>query len=175
MPLDPARTVAELQELRALTATQDGAQRVCWTETWKRAREWFAGKLADLPVEVEQDEAGNLWATLAGDSDRALLIGGRELLLRLPAGREGGRGDDERRHAAVAGPVGEGGVETAKRGSVEARRGAPVAVQIHEQLRSRTPASTPAAARMPRKGLFVTITSGLKRRISSRTTAGSHA
>ena len=33
-------------------------------------------KLAALPVEVEVDEAGNQWATLAGDSDCAVLIGG---------------------------------------------------------------------------------------------------
>ena len=31
--------------------------------------------VADLPVE-EIDAAGNLWATLAGESERALLIGG---------------------------------------------------------------------------------------------------
>jgi hydantoinase/carbamoylase family amidase len=74
--LDPARTVVELQELHALTGDADGAQRVCWTERWALARRWFREKLEDLPVEVEMDEAGNLWATLAGDSDRAVLMGG---------------------------------------------------------------------------------------------------
>jgi hydantoinase/carbamoylase family amidase len=74
--LEPARTVAELQELRSLTGDADGAQRVCWTETWALARRWFREKLEDLPVEVQTDEAGNLWATLAGDSERAVLIGG---------------------------------------------------------------------------------------------------
>ena len=29
-----------------------------------------------LPVEIHQDEAGNLWATLKGKSDKTLLIGG---------------------------------------------------------------------------------------------------
>ena len=29
-----------------------------------------------MPAEVEVDEAGNLWATLQGASDRALLLGG---------------------------------------------------------------------------------------------------
>ena len=76
MALDPARTVAELQELRELTGDEHGAQRVCWTDTWARARAWLAEKLADLPVEVETDEAGNLWATLTGTSERAVLIGG---------------------------------------------------------------------------------------------------
>jgi hydantoinase/carbamoylase family amidase len=74
--LEPARTVAELQELRSLTGDADGAQRVCWTETWALARRWFREKLEDVPVEVQTDEAGNLWATLAGDSERAVLIGG---------------------------------------------------------------------------------------------------
>lgn len=74
--LNPARTVAELKELRALTSDADGAQRVAWTETWASAREWLREKLSALPVTVETDEAGNLWATLAGASERALLIGG---------------------------------------------------------------------------------------------------
>ena len=74
--LDPARTVRELRELQALTGNEGGAQRVCWTDTWLRAREWLAGKLAPLPVNTEIDEAGNQWATLPGRSPRALLIGG---------------------------------------------------------------------------------------------------
>ncbi|HMQ33174.1 MAG TPA: M20/M25/M40 family metallo-hydrolase [Chloroflexaceae bacterium] len=74
--LDPARTIAELKELRALTGDADGAQRVAWTDTWARARAWMAAKLAELPVAVETDQAGNVWATLRGESERALLIGG---------------------------------------------------------------------------------------------------
>jgi hydantoinase/carbamoylase family amidase len=74
--LDTARTVVELRELRTLTGDENGAQRVCWTETWARARSWLREKLEALPVEVEADEAGNLWATLAGESQRAVLIGG---------------------------------------------------------------------------------------------------
>ncbi len=76
MTLDPARTVAELKELRALTGDEHGAQRVCWTGTWARARAWMREKLAELPVEVETDEAGNQWATLRGESERAVLLGG---------------------------------------------------------------------------------------------------
>lgn len=74
--LNPARTIAELKELRALTGNDDGAQRVAFTETWVKARNWYKAKLAELPVEVHQDAAGNLWATLKGQSDKALLIGG---------------------------------------------------------------------------------------------------
>src|SRR5213596_1166553 len=76
MPLDPGRTVAELRELQELTGDDNGAQRVAWTDTWARAREWLRGKVADVPVEEEVDEAGNQWFTLRGDSERALLLGG---------------------------------------------------------------------------------------------------
>src|SRR5262245_38132166 len=74
--LQPQRVVAELKELRALTGNADGAQRVCWTETWARARAWMREKLEALPVEIAVDEAGNQWATLRGASEQALLIGG---------------------------------------------------------------------------------------------------
>ena len=74
MPLQPPRTLEELHELRGLTGDENGAQRVAWTETWERAREWLRAKL-DF-AEHEVDEAGNEWFTLRGDSDRALLIGG---------------------------------------------------------------------------------------------------
>jgi beta-ureidopropionase / N-carbamoyl-L-amino-acid hydrolase len=76
MTLDPQRTVAELKELRALTADARGAQRVAWTDTWLKAREWFAQKLTGLPVEHHYDAAGNNWVTLPGKSEKALLIGG---------------------------------------------------------------------------------------------------
>ncbi len=76
MPLDPARTVAELKELRELTGDENGAQRVAWTETWETARGWLREKLADLPLEEEIDEAGNQWWTLRGASEQAVLIGG---------------------------------------------------------------------------------------------------
>jgi N-carbamoyl-L-amino-acid hydrolase len=76
VPLDPARVVARLRELRELTGDEDGAQRVAWTETWAGARAWLADSLADLPLEVERDQAGNDWYTLRGDSERAVLLGG---------------------------------------------------------------------------------------------------
>ncbi|WP_438480087.1 hydantoinase/carbamoylase family amidase [Oleiharenicola lentus] len=76
MPLDPKRTVAELKELRALTGDENGAQRVAFTPTWVKARAWLKEKLAGLPVETHVDAAGNFWATLRGESERALLIGG---------------------------------------------------------------------------------------------------
>jgi N-carbamoyl-L-amino-acid hydrolase len=76
MALDPKRTIAELKELRRLTSDENGAQRVAFTPTWVAARAWYAEKLATLPVEVHRDAAGNLWATLRGESEQELLIGG---------------------------------------------------------------------------------------------------
>src|SRR3712207_5394251 len=76
MPLQPSRTVEELRELRELTGDENGAQRVAWTDTWERAREWLRGKLDGLGLEEEIDEAGNQWWTLRGRSDQAILIGG---------------------------------------------------------------------------------------------------
>ena len=76
MPLDPARTVADLKELRELTGDENGAQRVAWTDTWETAREWLRGKVSDTGAVEEIDEAGNQWFTLAGDSEQALLLGG---------------------------------------------------------------------------------------------------
>src|SRR3954467_2679934 len=74
--LNPKRTVAELKELRALTGNENGAQRVAFTPTWLKARAWLQNKLAELPVEIHKDAADNLWATLHGESPKALLIGG---------------------------------------------------------------------------------------------------
>src|ERR687888_59052 len=54
MALDPARTVAELRELQEQTGDENGAQRVAWTDTWERAREWLRGKLAGTGVEEGQ-------------------------------------------------------------------------------------------------------------------------
>jgi beta-ureidopropionase / N-carbamoyl-L-amino-acid hydrolase len=76
VPLDPARTVAELKELRELTGDANGAQRVAWTDTWETAREWLRGKVAPTGAREEIDEAGNQWFTLDGDSEQELLLGG---------------------------------------------------------------------------------------------------
>jgi N-carbamoyl-L-amino-acid hydrolase len=74
--LEPSRTVRELEELRELTGDEEGAQRVAWTDTWMRAREWLSAKLEPLGVSEETDEAGNQWFTLVGGSEQALLLGG---------------------------------------------------------------------------------------------------
>jgi len=76
VPLQPRRTVDELRELQELTGDEDGAQRVAWTETWERAREWLRGKVDGNGAEETVDAAGNQWFTLSGVSDQAVLIGG---------------------------------------------------------------------------------------------------
>ncbi len=75
MAIDPKRTIAELEELRALTGDDNGAQRVAWSDTWLKARAWYEAKLGELPVEQHYDAAGNGWATLPGESEKALIIG----------------------------------------------------------------------------------------------------
>ena len=74
--VNPQRTIAELKELRALTGDENGAQRVAFTPTWAKARAWLRAKLDAIPAEVHNDAAGNTWATLRGESEKALLIGG---------------------------------------------------------------------------------------------------
>jgi N-carbamoyl-L-amino-acid hydrolase len=76
VPLQPRRTVDELRELQELTGDENGAQRVAWTETWERAREWLRGKVNGTGAEETVDAAGNQWFTQRGASDQAVLIGG---------------------------------------------------------------------------------------------------
>lgn len=76
MTLNSERTVKELKALRALTGDENGAQRVAFTDTWLKARAFLKERLDALPVQQHMDAAGNYWATLKGDSDKELLIGG---------------------------------------------------------------------------------------------------
>jgi len=75
MNVNPQRTIAELNELRALTEDANGAQRVAFTDLWLASREWFTAKLAGLGVEHHYDAAGNHWMTLPGESKRVLILG----------------------------------------------------------------------------------------------------
>ena len=75
MPIDPQAAIDLLKELRALTADDNGAQRLAWTPTWLKARAWFQSKLSDLPIEHHLDAAGNSWTTLAGRSEKTLILG----------------------------------------------------------------------------------------------------
>ena len=76
--VDSRRAVEELKELAELTGGPDGARRVAWTNEWSKARDWLRGKLEEIDGigEISTDEAGNLWATIPGDSEKAVLLGG---------------------------------------------------------------------------------------------------
>ena len=76
MPLNPSRTVDELRELQELTGDENGAQRVAWTETWKRAQEWTSSKIEGTGAVASFDAAGNQWWTLRGGNEQALILGG---------------------------------------------------------------------------------------------------
>jgi beta-ureidopropionase / N-carbamoyl-L-amino-acid hydrolase len=75
MPADAKAAIELLKELRALTADDKGAQRVAWTPTWLKAREWFQSKLHTMPLEHHYDAAGNSWTTLAGASEKTIIVG----------------------------------------------------------------------------------------------------
>jgi hydantoinase/carbamoylase family amidase len=69
------RVLEDLRELARLTGGPDGARRVCWTDEWTKAREFLRSRLAELPVEVSVDAAGNLWAHLDGEGDGFVIVG----------------------------------------------------------------------------------------------------
>jgi N-carbamoyl-L-amino-acid hydrolase len=71
----PGRAIDDLRALAALTGGPGGARRLCWTDEWVRARDLLRERLAELPVTVDVDEAGNLWARLAGERPETVVIG----------------------------------------------------------------------------------------------------
>jgi hydantoinase/carbamoylase family amidase len=73
--IDAKRVIADLRELRRRTGDKEGAQRLCWTEGWARARELLGELLAELGLEPEIDEAGNAWTYLPGEAEPALAVG----------------------------------------------------------------------------------------------------
>ncbi len=72
---DPSRVVADLRELAARTGGAEGSRRLAWTPDWLQARAFFRESLATLPVEIDEDEAGNLWAVLRGEQPATVLVG----------------------------------------------------------------------------------------------------
>lgn len=75
MTYDPSRVVASLRELADRTGGPEGSRRLCWTHEWLEARALLRESLATLPVEVETDEAGNLWAYLRGERPEMIVVG----------------------------------------------------------------------------------------------------
>ena len=56
-------------------AGPDGARRVCWTRTWRDARDFLGELVAEIGLEPERDAAGNLWVSLDGEREPALVVG----------------------------------------------------------------------------------------------------
>jgi allantoate deiminase len=76
MKPDSSRVIADLNELRALTEDERGAQRVAWGPTWRKARQWYEDKLKrELGLSTTRDGAGNLWTTVPGALKQSLVIG----------------------------------------------------------------------------------------------------
>ena len=73
--IDAERVIADLRELQRRTGDRSGAQRLCWGEGWRRARELLAELLGEIGLSYEVDEAGNAWAYLDGESEPALAVG----------------------------------------------------------------------------------------------------
>ncbi|MCE9614669.1 MAG: Zn-dependent hydrolase [Lentisphaerae bacterium] len=75
LPESAQRVIRDLRELAELTSDANGAQRVAWGPVWRKARTWFADKVAkDLGAKVEADSAGNHWVTIPGQSPNAVLV-----------------------------------------------------------------------------------------------------
>ncbi len=71
----PDHVVASLRQLDARTGGPEGSRRLCWTPEWVEARALLRESLATLPVTVDTDEAGNLWAVLTGERADTLVVG----------------------------------------------------------------------------------------------------
>ena len=76
IPLDPQRALDQMKELRTLTSDENGNQRVVFTPVWKKALDYFTGRLDALKLPWRTDAAGNVWATLEGEKPEAVVIGG---------------------------------------------------------------------------------------------------
>jgi hydantoinase/carbamoylase family amidase len=73
--VDPGRAIADLRELDRRTGGPGGARRVCWGAEWRAAREYLVELLAELELEPERDEAGNMWTYVEGEREPALAVG----------------------------------------------------------------------------------------------------
>ncbi|HEY7627458.1 MAG TPA: M20/M25/M40 family metallo-hydrolase, partial [Ilumatobacteraceae bacterium] len=71
----PERVVSDLRALADRTGGPDGSRRLAWTPEWLEARAMLRESLTTLPVEVDEDEAGNIWAVLRGERPEMLVVG----------------------------------------------------------------------------------------------------
>jgi hydantoinase/carbamoylase family amidase len=73
--VQPDRAITDLRALADLTGGPGGARRLCWTPEWDTARGFLRERLSELPVTVDVDEAGNLWARMEGARPETVVIG----------------------------------------------------------------------------------------------------
>jgi N-carbamoyl-L-amino-acid hydrolase len=71
----PERVVTDLRALADRTGGPEGSRRLAWTPEWLEARAMLRESLTTLPVDVDEDEAGNLWAVMRGERDDMLVVG----------------------------------------------------------------------------------------------------
>jgi N-carbamoyl-L-amino-acid hydrolase len=76
LQLDPEAVITDLNELAEQSGGRfAGADRLAWSPAWLGARRWLRTKLEEIGLEPQTDAAGNLWAAIAGESDRFLIVG----------------------------------------------------------------------------------------------------
>ena len=76
LELDPTAVLADLDELANQSGGRfAGAKRLAWSPDWLAARTWLRGKLEAIGLPVSQDIAGNIWATVRGETDEFLIVG----------------------------------------------------------------------------------------------------
>ena len=73
--VDAGRVIVDLRELARRTSDEAGAQRLCWGDGWRTARDFLRELLAEIGLEPEIDEAGNAWTYLSGEREPALALG----------------------------------------------------------------------------------------------------
>jgi hydantoinase/carbamoylase family amidase len=76
LTLDPSAVITDLDELAAQSGGRfAGAKRLAWSPDWVAARAWLRGKLDAIGLPISEDVAGNLWATVQGETDDFLIVG----------------------------------------------------------------------------------------------------
>ena len=74
--LDSQAVIADLDELANASGGRfAGAKRLAWTPEWMDARAWLTSKLAEIGLEPERDQAGNLWARIDGAEESFMIVG----------------------------------------------------------------------------------------------------
>ena len=73
--LDPLAVISDLRRLAEMSSDENGAQRLAWTPTWERSRNFYRECLAEIDLTPERDQAGNLWTFLPGRKASYVAVG----------------------------------------------------------------------------------------------------